>query len=151
MIFRTVLQYITAMIIVFSLLFSGCVSVPPQVTPAPTMTPVPTVSPEAIAPTINVTSYPESTDADTGLGIDWEISGGITGKISKTAIIWDFSNGSADISDYPNMGEVQSGNSPEQFNAIINVPVNHTTYTNGIKLSPDSFDILMEPQFLTPS
>jgi len=129
MIFRTVLQYITAMIIVFSLLFSGCVSVPPQVTPAPTMTPVPTVSPEAIAPTINVTSYPESTDADTGLGIDWQVSGGKTGQISKTAIIWDFNNGTANISDYSNMSEVQTGNTPEQFNAIINIPANSTTYT----------------------
>ena len=101
----------------------------PQTTPTPAITPVPTVSPAAIAPAINVTSYPESTDVDTGLGIDWQVSGGITGKISKTAIIWDFNNGSANISDYSNMSEVQTGNTPEQFNAIINIPVNNTIYT----------------------
>lgn len=128
MIFKTVRQYVTAMIIVFSLLFSGCVSVPPQATPTPTITPAPTISPVEIAPAINVTSYPESTDADTGLGIDWQVSGGKTGQISKTAIVWDFSNGSADISDYSNMSEVQTGNSPEQFTAIIDLPVNSTAY-----------------------
>jgi len=37
------------------------------------------------------------------------------------------------------------------FNEIAQYGFDHQTCSNGIKLSPDSFDILMEPQFLTPS
>jgi len=126
--YKTVLYTVTAIVIVFSLIFSGCVSVPPKTTPIPTVIPTQTASPEPIAPTINVTSYPVSSDVDTDLGIDWEVIGGTPGTISKTAIIWDFNKGSANISDYSNISKVLTGNTPEQFNTTLNVPDNSTIY-----------------------
>lgn len=122
--YKRVLHYIPAIVIVFLLLFSGCVSAPPKTTP----TPAQTAGLESINPAINVTSYPESTDADTDLVIEWEVSGGATGNISKTAIIWGFNRGSANLSEYSNMSAVQTGVTPEQFNATLNFPDNSTIY-----------------------
>jgi len=126
--YKIALYYITAMVVVFSLIFSGCVSAPPKTTPIPTATPVQTASPQSIAPSINVTSYPATSDVDTDFGIDWEVLGGTPGSISKTAIIWGFNNGRANITDYTNISAVQTGNTPEQFNATLNVPDNSTIY-----------------------
>ncbi len=120
---RRLIHHIAALAIVFSLFISGCMSTPPpQITPAQTATPVPG------APVINVTSYPESIDADTNLSIDWEVVDGAPGNIIKTAIIWGFKEGSPAISDYEGMSTVQTGKTPQQFNATLNAPSNGTIY-----------------------
>jgi hypothetical protein len=149
--YKLVLYYITAIVIVFSLLFSGCVSVPPKTTPMPTVIPTQTASSQSVVPVINVTSYPASSDVDTDFGIDWDVTGGTPGIISKTAIIWDYKRGSAKISDYSNISAVQTGKTPEQFNDTLNVPDNSTVYfrayavVDGIEIYSQEYQTVIIP------
>ncbi len=140
-------------IIIFSLLISGCVNAPsPQVTPTPTVPSAPTIVPSP-PPTITVISYPESIDTETDLGIDWNVSGGMPGTISRTAIIWGFNMSSANVSDYPEMSTFRTGKSPQQFSVTLNVPnqTNVTIYfrayatVDGIDIYSDEYKTIIVP------
>ena len=137
--------------IFFTLIISGCMNAPSsQVTPTVTIPSVPTVT--SMAPTIMVISYPASVDTDTDLGIDWTVSGGKPGNISKTAIIWGFNRSSANVSDYPEMSTVRTGTTPQQFNDILEaIPANSTIYfrayatVDGIDIYSDEYQTIIVP------
>jgi hypothetical protein len=131
-------------------IISGCVNAPSsKVTPAVT---APSVVATVAAPAIIVTSYPASVDTETDLGIDWEVSGGMPGNISRTAIIWGFNMSSANVSDYPEMSTVKTGKTPQQFNTILDVPLNNGTIyfrayavVDGIDIYSDEYQTIIVP------
>lgn len=138
--------------IFISLSVSGCMNTPSsQVTPAtPAPSVVATVTP--MAPIINVTSYPASVDPDTNLGIDWTVSGGMPGNIGRTAIIWGFERGKANLSDYPEMSTVRTGKTPQQFNDTLNVTTTNVTVyfrayaaVDGIDIYSDEYHTIIVP------
>lgn len=139
---KKIFNCITAIAIVLLVLFSGCVSEPSAPTPAqtetPALTPVPTqdtpvpttVTPTPVAETlaIKVTSYPSSANGDTDITIRWDVSGGIQGEITHTAVHWGYQSGSANISDYPRTSQIQTGKTPQGFSAEIMVPAGGNFY-----------------------
>ncbi len=125
-----------------------------QVTSPVAATSVPTIAATvtSMAPTIKVIYYLASVDADADIGIDWTISGGTPGNISKTAIIWGFNRGNASVSDYPEMSAVWKGTTPKQFNVTLNAPpTNGTIYfrayatVDGIDIYSDGYQIIIVP------
>ncbi len=144
--------HIIFMAIFFSLFISGCVNVPSsQVTP--TAPSVPTIAPSpSVAPTIIVTSFPASVDNETDLAIDWTVSGGTPGIISKTAVIWGLNKSNADVSGYPEISTVSAGTTPQQFNATLQgLPANGTIYfrayatVDGIDIYSDEYQTIIVP------
>ncbi len=137
---------IIVLIVAISLLLivSGCTNPAPTSTPAPnatstktpaatpvwTATPISTTTPApkitatltAVKPTINVTSYPSSVEGEANFTINWEVSGGTPGTISKTMILWGFSSGGGNITDYPRTSMVQTGQTPETFSTELKAP-----------------------------
>ncbi len=153
---RKISYHIISVAIFFSLFVSGCVNAPSsQVMPAVTAPSVPTIVPSPVtstAPTIIVISYPASVDPDTDLAIDWNVSGGMPGNISKTAIIWGLNKGSANVSDYPEMSTVRTGTTPQQFNVTLeSLPTNGTIYfrayaaVDGIDIYSDEYQTIIVP------
>lgn len=148
---RNISNYILFAGILFSLFISGCVNEPSsQVTPVPSVTPVPTVT--AVPPTITVTSYPASVDTDTDLGIDWNVSGGMPGNISRTAVIWGFNMSNANVSDYPEMSTVRTGKTPQQFSVTLNISYTNVTIyfrayaiVDGIDIYSDEYQTIIVP------
>jgi len=142
--------------IFFSLFISGCVNVPSsQAPPTVTVPSVPTIVPTVTSttPTIKVMSYPASVDTDTDLGIDWIVSGGTPGNISKTAIIWGLNRSNASVSNYPEMSTAWTGTTPQQFNVTLEgLPTNGTIYfrayaaVNGIDIYSDEYQTIIVPQ-----
>ena len=154
--YRNISVHILFVVILFSLFISGCVNAPSsQVTPTPTVPSVPTIVPSPVTstpPTITVTSYPASVDTDTDLGIDWSVSGGMPGNISRTAVIWGYNMSNASVSDYPEMSTVLTGKTPQQFTVTLNVPqTNATIYfrayatVDGIDIYSDEYHTIIVP------
>ncbi len=142
------------LVTIFSVFISGCANSPSgQVTPVPSAVPsqpVPTIT--SIAPTIKVISYPASVDPDTDLGIDWTVSGGTPGNISRTAIIWGFNRSNADVSGYPEMSAASTGRTPQQFNVSLEgLPTNGTIYfrayatVDGVDIYSDEYQTVIVP------
>ena len=97
-------------------------------TPVSTIAPVSTATSTANATaaattaTINVTSYPASVQGDTNFTIQWQVTGGSPGTISNTSILWGFSSGGTNISDYPRSSAPQTGSTPQNFSATLTAP-----------------------------
>ncbi len=87
-----------------------------------TSTPTTNATVAATTATINVTSYPASVQGETNFTIQWQVTGGITGTISNTSIIWGFNSGGMNISDYPRSTAVQTGSTPQTFSANMTAP-----------------------------
>ena len=81
-----------------------------------------------LAPAIRVTSFPQSAHGDTVITIKWEVTGGTAGEISNTAIIWGYNSAGANISDYPETTLVQTGKTPKEYSAGINIPSSGALY-----------------------
>ncbi len=152
---RKISCHIISVTIFVSLFVSGCVNVPSsQVPPTVTAPSVPTIVPTvtSTAPIIKIISYPESVDTDTDLGIDWTVSGGTPGNISKTAIIWGLNRSKASVSDYPEMSTAWTGTTPQQFNVTLEgLPTNGTIYfrayatVDGIDIYSDEYQAIIVP------
>lgn len=82
----------------------------------------------SMAPAIRVTSFPQSAHGDTVITIKWEVTGGTAGEISNTAIIWGYNSAGANISDYPETTLVQTGKTPKEYSAGINIPSSGDLY-----------------------
>lgn len=104
------------------LLFSGCVSTPPKVTPSPSATP-----PSPASFTVNVTSYPGNVKGDANFTIQWEVSGG-AGNITHTAVHWGFKSGGPDVKDYGRFSTVYTGKIPQQFSTKLIAPESGPIY-----------------------
>jgi hypothetical protein len=100
------------------------VATPIWTAPAPTATPVPTAKPEITAgkTSINVTSYSKSVTGESNFTINWTVSGGTSGTISKTMVLWGFKSGGVNITDYPRTSTVQTGQTPATFSAELKAP-----------------------------
>jgi len=79
-------------------------------------------------PAIKVTSFPQSAHGDTIVTIKWEVIGGTESEISNTAIIWGYSSAGENVSDYPKSTVIQTGKTPKEFSAGINIPSSGTLY-----------------------
>lgn len=77
---------------------------------------------------IKLTSFPQSAQSDTVVTIKWEVTGGTEGEISNTAIIWGYNSAGANISEYPKATVIQTGKTPKEFSAGINIPSSGTLY-----------------------
>ncbi len=134
---------IIVLIVAISLLLivSGCVNPAPTSTPAPTATstetpaatptaPVPTATPvptpaseiTAVKPSINVTFYSTSVTGESNFTINWEVSGGTPGTITKTMILWGYKSGDGNFTDYPRNSTAQTGQTPGTFRAELIAP-----------------------------
>lgn len=141
MVSERIILYFAAVAVL--LIISGCVGAPPGVTPAPTetATPLPTAlaptpapqpastpaagtpSPAAtpsVIPAIRVASYPASVNGEDNFTIQWEVSGGMSGDISHTAVHWGYS--SVTISNYTRESKVQTGKTPQMFSTELKAP-----------------------------
>ena len=134
-------RYFMASVIVFIVVFSGCVSKIPSQTPTqtatPSSTPIPTqvapvsttvtqtqtpIATSSVPPGIKVTFYPFSVNGGTNITMKWEVSGGTQGEISDTAVLWGYKSGGANISEYPRVSKIQTGRTPKEFSADITAP-----------------------------
>ena len=79
-------------------------------------------------PAIKVKSFPQSAHGDTIVTIKWEVIGGTESEISNTAIIWGYSSAGENVSDYPKSTVIQTGKTPKEFSAGINIPSSGTLY-----------------------
>jgi hypothetical protein len=97
---------------------------PTQTAPVPTATPVPTPTSEitAVKPSINVTFYSTSVTGESNFTVNWEVSGGTPGTISKTMILWGYKSGNGNITDYPRNSTAQTGQTPGTFRAELIAP-----------------------------
>ncbi len=82
----------------------------------------------SLAPTIKVTSFPQSSHGDTVITIKWAVTGGTAGEITNTAIIWGYKSGGENISDYPQTTSVQTGKTPKDFSTVLNIPSSGALY-----------------------
>ena len=92
---------------------------------------MPVNTPSATAtsqPSIKVTFYPAGPDGDTNITIRWEVSGGTTGEISDTAIIWGYTSANASTTAYPRMSLKQTGKTLQGFSATIKTPSGGSIY-----------------------
>lgn len=123
-------KYLAAAVIL--LMLSGCIGIPPEGTPAPTPTPaIAAPSPTAastITPAIRVTSYPARVDGEENFTIKWEVTGGILGEISHSAVHWGFKTGRADITDYGRFSRVETGKTPQEFTTVLKAPSSGPIY-----------------------
>ncbi len=74
-----------------------------------------------IKPTIELTYVPTSVDGNSNFTIRWEVSGGTSGRINYTAVHWGYESGNASMSDYPWVSRIQTGETPMEFIANINL------------------------------
>lgn len=88
---------------------------PAPTTPAPTTTPPPTTPPPPTVP-VNVTVLGYTTDADrnTDAFVTWNVSGGTTGDITATMILWSDTQPMG--YDYTYNTTALSGKTPKRFN-----------------------------------
>lgn len=82
----------------------------------------------SLAPAIKVASFPQSAHGDTIITIKWEVTGGTAGEISNTAIIWGYNSAGENVSDYPKTTVIQTGKTPKEFSAVINIPSSGALY-----------------------
>ncbi len=122
------------------LIFSGCMGTSPTTSPTPTgtqeatsapvltpaatliPTPVTTATPVSIKPVIKVTFYNTSVTGESNFTVQWEVSGGTPGDISRTAVLWGFKSGGENISDYSRESNVQTGKTPQLFDVELKSP-----------------------------
>lgn len=64
----------------------------------------------------------------TNITIQWEVSGGNTGSISDTAILYGYNSGNANISDYSKAPVIQTGKTLQEFSRGIIIPPSGTIY-----------------------
>ncbi|VVB87690.1 Uncharacterised protein [uncultured archaeon] len=132
MIRRKITYYIAFSAILLLLIISGCTSAPQKVTSSPT-TPTPTLTPEPtpvpptrseipVKPSLNITFYSTSVTGESNFTINWEVSGGTPGTISKTMILWGYKSGSGNITDYPRTSIMQTGQTPGTFRTDLTAP-----------------------------
>jgi|GEM_PF-1353093 len=159
-------NYIVYIVIVSSLILSGCVSQPRSTTPEPTLVPtvVPTV---AVTPApgtpisigspaeIKITSIPKRAVEKADFAVKWEVSGGTTGNIDKTEILWDFKKGNASTTDYSHNTTSMTGKTPFEFTEKLNLPRSSTIYirayaiVDGTELFSDEYQITIFPEYTT--
>lgn len=75
-----------------------------------------------VAPSIKVTNYPGAVTGDENFTISWEVSGGMLGEITHTAVHWGYRSGRADIKDYGYFSRVYTGKTPQQFSVVLKAP-----------------------------
>jgi hypothetical protein len=116
---------------------------PTQIMPAPTATPVPTAKSEITAakPSIKVTFYSTSVTGESNFTVNWEVSGGTPGTISKTMILWGYKSGSGNITEYPRNSMVQTGQTPGKFSAEQKAPAGGGPIYFRVYAIVDGFDI----------
>ncbi len=75
-----------------------------------------------IKPAINLTYVPTRVTGNTNFTVRWLVSGGSEGDINYTAIHWGYKSTSANISDYPGSGKIQTGKTPMEFTEELYAP-----------------------------
>ncbi|MFZ3058942.1 MAG: hypothetical protein WA102_04300 [Candidatus Methanoperedens sp.] len=81
-----------------------------------------------IKPAINLTYIPSSVKGNTNFTIRWSVTGGTEGEINQTAVLWGYMNGGANMSDYPQKSNIQTGKTPQEFTADFYSPAGGTLY-----------------------
>jgi len=148
------IRYSAAAVIL--LMLSGCIGIPPEGTPATTpapaiVTPSPTTA-STITPAIRVTSYPARVDGEENFTIKWEVTGGILGEISHSAVHWGFKAGRANVTDYGRFSSVETGKTPQEFSTVLKAPASGTIYfrahaiVDGEDLYSDEYVIAINPR-----
>lgn len=140
---------IRGLIIAVSLMvLSGCISAPPEIATTPTETPLAST----IEPAIRMISYPANVTGEENFTVVWEVSGGVLGEISHSAIHWGFKAGRADVTDYGRFSKVQKGKTPKEFIVEIKAPDSGTIYfrahaiVDGIDLYSAEYRIAVNPR-----
>lgn len=101
---------------------------------------------------IKVTSYPSTAHGDTGITIQWEVSGVTPGEISSTVIVYGNKSGGENISEYPFKTAVMSGKTPGKFSTGINIPSEGSLYlrayaiVDGADIYSPEYQISIIPQ-----
>ncbi len=146
--------YVIVVAIVSSLIISGCVGAPPEVTPTATatQTPAAVTATSSITPAIRVTSYPARVEGESNFTIRWEVTGGLVGEISHSTVHWGFRTGRANMTDYGRFSGVQTGKTPKEFSAGLVAPESGTVYfrahaiVDGEDLYSDEYVIAINPR-----
>jgi hypothetical protein len=116
--------YVVALIaIVSSLIISGCVTAPPQVTPTPTATPVPITPVPTPGFGVEVLKAPATAVAGKSFEVSWRVNSPGQKNIPHTAIHYgpDSKSEPLTLTSYPSLTTPQSGAIPADFKANITI------------------------------
>ncbi len=122
-------------------------------TPAPiVVTPSPT-APQPVAPTIRVIFYNTSVTGDENFTVRWQVSGGMLGDITHSAVHWGFRSGGADIKDYGRFSKVLTGKTPQEFSVELKAPASGPIYfrahalVDGVDVYTPEYQIAINPRY----
>ncbi len=111
-----------------------------------------TVSP---LPIITVTSVPSRPIENSNYTIKWQVSGGTSGDISTTELLWDFKKGNATITDYSQRTPSMIGKTPMEFSQTLKAGPTSTIYlrahaiVDGTEIFSDEKQITIYPEHET--
>lgn len=104
-------------------------------------------------PAISVTTIPNRVVENTNYSIKWNVSGGTSGDISKTDLIWDFKKGNATVTDYSYSTPSMTGKTPMEFSQTFKAPQSSTIYfrahaiVDEIEIFSDEKQITIYPEY----
>ncbi len=142
--------FLLSLLVIFGILAAGCIGAketpapttaapttpPPMTTPPPPTTAPPTPPPTTAAPVvtappaptkpvaIEVLDYPKSMIRDDYNTIKWKVTGGDTGKIEETRVVWALAKVAnvSNLSTYKYLGKIYKGQTPATFMGDIRSP-----------------------------
>lgn len=126
--------YIVIVAAVASMIISGCVSKPPEITPtvsptiSPVVTPTPTPIPKGVS--VEVLKAPDTAAAGQSFEVVWRVNSPSQKQIPHTAVHYGSESKSEPLTltSYPALTKVQNGTIPANFSAMIVINSTGTTY-----------------------